>query len=306
MAGHQQQLERHIYHPIYIHSTYFPYFHDLGIMGTPPPPFIYFYHFNSSVTVYGGPWQVTPLVPPPSPPVVVSAAPVTEQVVERRVEVKKPKPKPRVNETAGSCSSSKRENKKVWGEVGLFSRKPEPRRVEIKPIESGGTKTTLMIKNIPNQYNRRLLIKFLDEHCKRENEKQLDHPEGEESFISAYDFLYLPIDFKSKCNRSYAFVNFTNPKAAWRFYLSKNKATWELYNSKKITEITYARIQGKDDLIKRFEDTTFACDNEDFLPVCFKPHRDGSSGMKWATEFNVWKRGRVATPSLTQIGVKNK
>ena len=41
------------------------------------------------------------------------------------------------------------------------------------------TRTTLMIKNIPNKYNQKLLLKKIDQHHKRR-----------------YDFFYLPIDFK--------------------------------------------------------------------------------------------------------------
>lgn len=42
------------------------------------------------------------------------------------------------------------------------------------------------------------MIKTLDNHCKTENNRMKNNQEcidDEDDFISAYDFLYLPIDF---------------------------------------------------------------------------------------------------------------
>ena len=51
-------------------------------------------------------------------------------------------------------------------------------------------RTTLMVKNIPNKYTQRMLLATIDEQ-----------------FAGHYDFFYLPIDFKNKCNVGYAFIN---------------------------------------------------------------------------------------------------
>jgi len=51
-------------------------------------------------------------------------------------------------------------------------------------------RTTLMIKNIPNKYTQKMLLQTMDEQ-----------------FRGGYDFFYLPIDFKNKCNVGYAFIN---------------------------------------------------------------------------------------------------
>jgi hypothetical protein len=62
-------------------------------------------------------------------------------------------------------------------------------------------RTTLMIKNIPNKYTQKMLLQTMDEQ-----------------FRGGYDFFYLPIDFKNKCNVGYAFINLarleTRPRPA--------------------------------------------------------------------------------------------
>lgn len=50
-----------------------------------------------------------------------------------------------------------------------------------------------MIFNFVCLYSREMLMNFLDDHCMEENRKAVLK---EESFLSAFDFLYLPIDFK--------------------------------------------------------------------------------------------------------------
>ncbi|KAI3435141.1 RRM domain-containing protein [Psidium guajava] len=64
---------------------------------------------------------------------------------------------------------------------------------------SGDSRTTVMIKNIPNKYSQMLLLNMLDNHCIHCNEQQVgeDHCEDDDGQpLSAYDFVYLPIDFK--------------------------------------------------------------------------------------------------------------
>ncbi|CAL9110200.1 unnamed protein product [Musa acuminata var. zebrina] len=134
------------------------------------------------------------------------------------------------------------------------------------------SRTTVMIKNIPNKYSQKLLLNMLDNHCIQCNE-QLG--EGADEPYSAYDFVYLPIDFNNKCNVGYGFVNLTSPEAAFRLYKAFHLQPWEVFNSRKICQVTYARLQGLEALKEHFRNSKFACDNDEYMPVVFSPPRDG-------------------------------
>ncbi|XP_050374125.1 protein terminal ear1 [Argentina anserina] len=142
-------------------------------------------------------------------------------------------------------------------------------------IEStSDSRTTLMIKNIPNKYSQKLLLSMLDNHCIHCNEQILR--EGDEHQpLSSYDFVYLPIDFNNKCNVGYGFVNMTSPEATWRLYKAFHHQNWEVFNSRKICEVTYARVQGLEALKEHFKNSKFPSEMDHYLPVVFTPPRDG-------------------------------
>ncbi|KAL4577424.1 hypothetical protein LXL04_013533 [Taraxacum kok-saghyz] len=60
---------------------------------------------------------------------------------------------------------------------------------EVTPLDPDESSTTMMLRNIPNNYTRKLLVELLDKHCKQENKKD------ENGVRSAFDFVYLPIAF---------------------------------------------------------------------------------------------------------------
>merc|ERR1719231_2049328 len=71
------------------------------------------------------------------------------------------------------------------------------------PVAADGKgKTTVMWKNIPNNYTRDDLLRLVDS----------------EGFAGNYDFFYSPVDFTSNALVGYAFVNFVSTEAANRFY----------------------------------------------------------------------------------------
>lgn len=143
---------------------------------------------------------------------------------------------------------------------------------------SSDARTTVMIKNIPNKYSQQMLLTMLDQHCINCNRSIADpnelNTDPNEPF-SAYDFVYLPIDFKNKCNLGYAFVNMTTSKATWKLYKAFHNQPWEAFNSRKICEVTYARVQGRVALEDHFRNSKFACDTDEYLPLVFSPPRNG-------------------------------
>ncbi|XP_059633443.1 protein MEI2-like 4 isoform X2 [Cornus florida] len=129
--------------------------------------------------------------------------------------------------------------------------------LDIDRIMRGDDKrTTLMIKNIPNKYTSKMLLATIDEHHR-----------------GTYDFIYLPIDFKNKCNVGYAFINMTDPSLIVPFYQAFNGKKWEKFNSEKVASIAYARIQGKTALISHFQNSSLMNEDKRCRPILF--HTEG-------------------------------
>ncbi|KAK7373111.1 hypothetical protein VNO80_06508 [Phaseolus coccineus] len=141
--------------------------------------------------------------------------------------------------------------------------------------------TTVMIRNVPNQFKFDDLLHILDEHCLRQNKSVVDPEEW-----SKFDFVYLPMDWKHviksrMSNLGYAFVNFTSPEAAFRFYREFQGLKWDLVKNKKICEINVAQYQGIDNLMRNFQSKVFRCASREFLPVLFSEGRHGlNRGIK--------------------------
>ncbi|XP_022860738.1 protein MEI2-like 4 isoform X2 [Olea europaea var. sylvestris] len=141
-------------------------------------------------------------------------------------------------------SSSQSDNKKQF-------------ELDIDRIVCGEDKrTTLMIKNIPNKYTSKMLLAAIDERHR-----------------GTYDFIYLPIDFKNKCNVGYAFINMTDPTLIIPFYQTFNGKKWEKFNSEKVASLAYARIQGKAALIAHFQNSSLMNEDKRCRPILF--HTEG-------------------------------
>ncbi|XVF02606.1 hypothetical protein REPUB_Repub04eG0189400 [Reevesia pubescens] len=206
---------------------------------------------------------------------------VEMSMVEEKVGSGGPKKNTKKNQnnpstTVSSSNGSKQQQCRGRPWKGRQAKKFDPRFLisEDAMVESNckDSRTTVMIKNIPNKYSQKLLLNMLDNHCIHCNEQIAD---GDDQPLSSYDFVYLPIDFNNKCNVGYGFVNMTSPQATWRLYKAFHHQHWEVFNSRKICEVTYARVQGLEALKEHFRNSKFPCEMDHYLPVVFTPPRDG-------------------------------
>lgn len=153
-------------------------------------------------------------------------------------------PSDRIRSRRNDASISQGDNKKQY-------------ELDIDRIVRGeDSRTTLMIKNIPNKYTSKMLLATIDEQHK-----------------GTYDFVYLPIDFKNKCNVGYAFINMIDPQHIIPFYQAFNGKKWEKFNSEKVASLAYARIQGKAALIAHFQNSSLMNEDKRCRPILF--HSDG-------------------------------
>eukprot|EP00928_Gymnodinium_smaydae_P096045 TRINITY_DN8394_c0_g3_i1.p1 TRINITY_DN8394_c0_g3~~TRINITY_DN8394_c0_g3_i1.p1 ORF type:complete len:617 (-),score=74.65 TRINITY_DN8394_c0_g3_i1:193-2043(-) len=93
-----------------------------------------------------------------------------------------------------------------------------------------GDVVSIMLKNIPNRVTREKLHEVLD----------VTH-HGE------YDFLYVPMDFKTKCNRGFAFINFRSSRACTQFTEMVDGVEATKYfkqTTSKVLEVSPAHVQG--------------------------------------------------------------
>ncbi|MQL96954.1 hypothetical protein Taro_029637 [Colocasia esculenta] len=153
-------------------------------------------------------------------------------------------PNDRAKSRRSDVNSSQADNKKQY-------------ELDIDRIIRGeDSRTTLMIKNIPNKYTSKMLLAAIDEHHR-----------------GTYDFIYLPIDFKNKCNVGYAFINMIDPQKIIPFFQAFNGKKWEKFNSEKVASLAYARIQGKASLIAHFQNSSLMNEDKRCRPILF--HTDG-------------------------------
>mmetsp|Transcript_53900 Transcript_53900/g.128370 ORF Transcript_53900/g.128370 Transcript_53900/m.128370 type:complete len:483 (+) Transcript_53900:156-1604(+) len=89
------------------------------------------------------------------------------------------------------------------------------------PVEE---RTTVMLRNMPNNYNRKMLLQMMDR----------------EGFAGQYNFVYMPIDFKSRASLGYAFINLTSPEMARKFWaVFEGYSKWML-PSRKVSKVSWS------------------------------------------------------------------
>merc|ERR1719424_199638 len=128
--------------------------------------------------------------------------------------------------------------------------------VEMEPPTDESERTSVMLRNIPNKYTQRMLLSVV-------------HDIGftQESF----DFFYLPIDFRNKCNVGYAFINFLQPDLARRFFKALDGYQLRAFNSDKVCAVAWARVQGLQANVEHYRNSPIAgVPIPQYRPLLFK------------------------------------
>lgn len=118
-------------------------------------------------------------------------------------------------------------------------------------------KTTVMMRNVPNNYTRDMLLAML----------------VGEGFFSHYDFIYLPMDFDRHANLGYAFVNLESEATAQEFWQVFNGfCRWALPTAK-VCEVTWSGPhQGRQAHIDRYKNSPVMHISvpDEFKPIIFQ------------------------------------
>merc|ERR1711972_1259269 len=116
---------------------------------------------------------------------------------------------------------------------------------ETKPGHAAGRqapsqRTTVMLRNLPNNYTREALLKLIDS----------------KGFAGRYDFLYFPIDFRTHAALGYAFLNLATPGDAKDFSNHLDCfSEWTLPSSK-VCSVGWSRHhQGLESHIARYRNS---------------------------------------------------
>jgi len=120
-------------------------------------------------------------------------------------------------------------------------------------------RTTVMLRNLPNNYTRAILLSLLDS----------------EGFAGQYDFVYLPIDFRTHAALGYAFVNLVLPEQAERLHQRLNGfSKWQFPSSKACTVSWSNPHQGLESHIARYRNSPLM---HEVVPDQYRPVllRDG-------------------------------
>jgi len=121
-------------------------------------------------------------------------------------------------------------------------------------VGSSAGKTTVMWKNLPNNYTRDDLLDLMKQ----------------QGFEGAFDFFYSPVDFKDEALLGYAFVNFKSAEDADRFYdVFEGFTAWTLaLTSAKISQVTWSKEQGLECHIEKYRHSPVMHESK---PEAYKP-----------------------------------
>merc|ERR1719330_1421374 len=104
-------------------------------------------------------------------------------------------------------------------------------------------------------------------------------------FEKHVDFFYLPIDFKTKRNRGYSFINFVSVDLAAKFVQAFHAQRLTRYTTQKILEVSPAVTQGYAANVERYlRKDAQRIKNSWFRPLIFKEGAEGEAESSLAAQ----------------------
>eukprot|EP00931_Biecheleriopsis_adriatica_P031456 TRINITY_DN18447_c0_g1_i1.p1 TRINITY_DN18447_c0_g1~~TRINITY_DN18447_c0_g1_i1.p1 ORF type:complete len:364 (-),score=67.56 TRINITY_DN18447_c0_g1_i1:47-1138(-) len=117
--------------------------------------------------------------------------------------------------------------------------------------------TTVMIRNLPLNYTRAMLLDLLDS----------------EGFAGKYNFVYLPIDFQSSASLGYAFINLVEHSIVASFWATfSGWSNWVL-PTRKVCQVSWSRpYQGLEAHLERYRNSPVMHESvpDEYKPVVFE------------------------------------
>jgi len=145
--------------------------------------------------------------------------------------------------------------------------------------------TTVMIRNLPESYTRNQLQELLDSR----------------GFKGLYDFIYMPMNFRTKASFSYAFANFVGHEEAQRCMSEfESFASWGM-DCDKVCDVSWSNMhQGLMAHIERYRNSPVMHESvlDEYKPAVFK------SGTGERLQFPPPQK-KVRVPRIRRLGSEN-
>merc|ERR1712046_476124 len=133
------------------------------------------------------------------------------------------------------------------------SQAPVKQDTRATSLKNDDRRTTLMLRNLPNDYDREMFLYMLDDEC----------------LSGEYDFVYFPVDFKTGSGLEYAFVNFTSHEEALRAWNLLDAYDDWVVPSTKVCEVRWScPVQGLEANVQRYRNSPLMHSQ---VPDSYKP-----------------------------------
>lgn len=192
--------------------------------------------------------MLCPMQPPMQPPGMFSQATLEQQALSLDAYASKLAVEARRAKAAACAAQSGCRKASIGSQSDLYPNDKEE-------VENDD-RTTLMFRNLPNNYTRAALLDMLDS----------------EGFNKFYSFVYLPTDFKNFAGFGYAFVNFATHESAVRAKRQfEGYCNWNV-PSQKVCEVVWSGpVQGLSNHTERYRNSPVMHDSvpDEYKPVVF-------------------------------------